>query len=95
MGRVAKVFGMNKLSRPHVVEFVARMVDGFSVQQTPAADMQTMSTLASGFALGMGSHHTYTHQEIMGAFLEGVDEGTKCAARWSRSSSGRKRTKRR
>ena len=95
MGRVAQVFGMTKLSKPHVIEFVARIVDGFSVQRMLAADIQTMSALASCFALGLGSHRTYTHQEIMGAFLEGIDEGTKCAAHWSRSSSGRKRTKRR
>ena len=97
LGTVSRSFAMNgpKVRLSHIVEFVARFVDGFYIQEPSAVGIHTMSSLAHVFAEALGTHPEYNHQQIMGAFMEGIEEGIKCAQRWSRSSSGSKHAKRR
>ena len=87
----------------HISEFVARIVDGFAVEKHPATDIQSMSSIAAGelyqvlggsqanirvaFAVSFGTHPLYTHQQVMGAFLDGVEEGIASVLHWSRSKS--------
>ncbi|KAJ4373989.1 hypothetical protein N0V83_002728 [Neocucurbitaria cava] len=98
LGTISRVFAMNapKAALKHITELVARFIDGFYIQVSPC-DIHTMSSLAGVFARALGTHPVYSHQQVMGAFMEGVSEGEKSAKRWSRSSSssGGKRAKRR
>lgn len=91
MGRVAKLFGMRTLTDQHLTDFIARLVDGFYVEQNASTDIHTMSTIASHFALAFGSHPLYTHQQLMSAFLDGIDQGLRYTERWSSSGSGQKK----
>ncbi|KAJ4989817.1 hypothetical protein SVAN01_04654 [Stagonosporopsis vannaccii] len=94
MGKAAKMFGMNKINVTllHIQDFVARLLDGWTIERPVSIDMQTMSTLAATFATFLGAHAGgYILQDIMGAFINGVEQGTRCIAHWSRSRSGSRR----
>lgn len=94
LGKTANMFGMNQdnITLEHLQDFVARLMDGWTVTKPDRIDMHTMSTLAATFAMSLRSPAGgYTLQEIMGAFIEGVDQGTQCIAHWSRSRSGSRR----
>lgn len=94
LGKIAKAFGMTKptITLPHVQDFIARLTDGWTIQKSPNTDINTMSSIAAAFAIAMGSHAAgCTFQDVMGAFVNGVDDGGKCIAHWSRSGSGSRR----
>ncbi|CAO2657533.1 Nn.00g036590.m01.CDS01 [Neocucurbitaria sp. VM-36] len=97
LGVISRFFAMNgpKVKLNHIVELIDRLVDGFYIQEASSLDIQTMSTLADVFARALGTHPTYNHQQIMCAFIDGIDEGIKSAQRWSRSRSSGKHAKRR
>lgn len=94
LGKTAKAFGMTQVNvtLDHLRDFVARMMDGWTIVKGDRLDMHTFSSIAFTFATSLGAHAAgYNVQDIMGAFLDGVDEGTRCIARWSRSGSGSRR----
>ena len=94
LGKTAKMFGVNQSSVTlvHMQDFVARIMDGWSITKGQYVDMHTMSSLAAVFAIALGPHEgRYSRQEIMAAFIEGVENGTRCIAHWSRSHSGGRR----
>ena len=96
IGRLAKLFlGQAKITAMHITEFVARVVDGFSIHKHSATDIHSMSSIAQAFATAFGPHPLHSHQEIMAAFLDGVEDGRVSSARWSKSRSGRKYARRR
>jgi hypothetical protein len=94
LGKIAKGFGLNvnDVTLEHIQDFVARMMDGWTITKPDTIDIHTTSSLAATFATALGRHAGgCTHQEVMGAFIEGVDQGTRCIAHWSRSRSGSRR----
>ncbi|KAJ4326366.1 hypothetical protein N0V94_000041 [Neodidymelliopsis sp. IMI 364377] len=94
LGKIAKAFGMTKptITLPHVQDFIARLIDGWTIRKSPNTDIHTMSSIAATFSIAMGTHQAgYTVQDVMGAFVNGVDDGTRCIAHWSRSGSGSRR----
>lgn len=94
LGKIAKLFGMGKsnVTLDHIADLVSRLIDGWSITKSDFIDIQTMSTLAATFATTLGSHASgYTLQDVMGAFMEGVDHGTVCMDYWSKSRSGSSR----
>ena len=91
LGKLAKMFGMDQdnVTLEHLQDFVARIMDGWMITKPEMMDMHTMSSLATTFATSLVPHAgDYTLQQVMGAFIEGVDHGTRCIAHWSRSRSG-------
>lgn len=86
IGRIARICGMHELGATHVTEFLARLVDGFYIQHSPTTNMDVTSAIASEFATHL-CHTHIAHEDIVKVFLDGINEGTKCAAHWSRSSS--------
>ncbi|KAH9863259.1 hypothetical protein IAQ61_009536 [Plenodomus lingam] len=96
IGRVANLFlGNTRASTQHISAFVARLVDGWAIEKNAATDVHSLSSMAAAFASHFGRHSGCSRQELMGAFQDGIDEGTRCAARWSRSTSGRRKSRRR
>ncbi|KAF3046256.1 hypothetical protein E8E11_008418 [Didymella keratinophila] len=94
LGKTAKMFGMDQhnVTLDHLQDFVARLVDGWTITKPEMIDVHTMSSLASTFATALSPHSGgYGLQQVMGAFIEGVDQGTRCIAHWSRSRSGSRR----
>ncbi len=94
LGKIAAMFGLptRRMTLEHLENFIARMFDGWSIEKSESLDIHTLSSLATTFAVSMGPHAGgHTLQAVMGAFLRGVDEGTKCAAHWSRSRSSSRR----
>jgi hypothetical protein len=94
LGKIAKAFRMAEINVTlnHLQNFVSRIIDGWSIEKSEAIDMHTMSSLAATFAMSMGSHTAgYNIQDIMRAFISGVNEGTRCMAHWSKSRSGSRR----
>lgn len=93
LGKIAKAFGLNQdnVALGHIQDFVARTLDGWTVTK-PDVDVHTMSTLAATFATALGPHAGgFNLQDVMATFLEGIDQGTRCIAYWSRSRSGSRR----
>ncbi|KAJ8107418.1 hypothetical protein OPT61_g8885 [Boeremia exigua] len=93
LGKIARTFGLSKsdVTLPHLEDFIARMMDGWSIEKAEM-DRHNLSSLAATFAVSLGSHAGGYHlQEVMGAFVNGVDHGTECAAHWSRSRTGSRR----
>jgi hypothetical protein len=96
LGKIAKMFGLNQenVTLEHLQDFVARLMNGWTITKPEMIDMHTMSSLATTFATSLGPHtRGYTLQQVMGAFIEGVDQGTRCIAHWSRSRSGSRRSR--
>ncbi|KAH9868581.1 hypothetical protein J1614_007653, partial [Plenodomus biglobosus] len=94
IGRLANLFlGNTRASTQHISAFVARMVDGCYIEKNEATDMHSMSSMAGAFATNFGLHKGCSHQQIMAAFLDGVECGIERAAYWSRSGSGSRRKK--
>ncbi|KAF1366092.1 hypothetical protein EJ07DRAFT_82101, partial [Lizonia empirigonia] len=94
LGKIAKAFGMaqSNVSLQHLQDFVARVMDGWTILKADTIDLHTLSSLACTFATALGSHHAgYTVQGVMGAFIDGVDDGTRRIAHWSKSRSGSRR----
>jgi hypothetical protein len=94
MGKTAKAFGMCRSSAnlEHLSDFVARLIDGWSITRADIIDVHTMSSLSVTFATALGPHaNGYTLQDIMAAFIQGVNDGLRCSAYWSRSSTRRQR----
>jgi hypothetical protein len=94
LGKIAKAFGMTKpaITLSHLQDFIARLVDGWTIQKSHTLDVHTMNSLGATFASAMGTHAAgYTLQDVVGAFVNGVDDGGKCIAHWSRSGSGSRR----
>ncbi|KAH6620467.1 hypothetical protein C7974DRAFT_234773 [Boeremia exigua] len=94
LGRIAKLFGMAKdnMNLHHLEDFIARLLDGWTIERPAAIDMHTMSSLAAVFATTLGTHAGgYTLQDVMGGFIGGVDQGARCIAHWSHSRSGGRR----
>ena len=94
LGKIAEMFGMarSNITLDHLQDFVARVMDGWTITKADNLDMHTISTLATTFATTLGTHAAgYTIQDVMGAFIGGVEDGTRCIAHWSRSRSGSRR----
>ncbi|XPS94304.1 hypothetical protein M3J09_003625 [Ascochyta lentis] len=94
LGKIAKAFGMaqSNMTLQHLQDLVARLLDGWTILKPEMMDMHTTSSLAATFATALGRHHAnHTLQDIMGAFMDGVDDGTRCIEHWSRSRSGSRR----
>ena len=96
MGKIAKAFGLCRSSAKleHLSDFVARLIDGWSITRANIIDVHTMSSLSVTFATALGPHaNGHTLQEIMAAFIQGVDDGLRCSTYWSqrRSSTRRQR----
>lgn len=94
LGVVAKTFGLARQSAKldHLADFIARLVDGWGITEPQAINIHVRSSLAATFATAFGPHARGSNlQEVMVAFLEGVDQGTRCIADWSRSDSGSRR----
>ena len=90
LGKIARTFGMaqSNIGLGHLQNFIARLTDGWTIIKADAIDVHTMSSFAVAFATAMGPHATgYNLQDVMGAFIEGVENGTCCIAHWSRSRS--------
>ncbi|KAF2856879.1 hypothetical protein T440DRAFT_524729 [Plenodomus tracheiphilus IPT5] len=95
LGRLANLFlGDTRASLQHISAFIARIVDGWAIEKNDATDLHSLSSMAAAFATNFGSHSGCSRQDLMGAFLDGIDDGIKSAARWSRSGSGRRKMKR-
>jgi hypothetical protein len=93
-GKIARTFGMaqSNMSLGHLQDFIARLMDGWTIVKADTIDTHTISSLAVTFATAMGPHAAgYSLQDVMGAFIEGVESGTCCIAHWSRSRSGSRR----
>lgn len=73
---------------------VARLVDGWGIEKDGAMDAPSMSLIAKEFATNFGKHGEVSHQQLRTAFLDGIEEGTRCVARWSKSNARRKRATR-
>lgn len=83
-----------KVTLGHISDLVSRLVDGWSIMNHATTDIHTMSSLAAIFATSLGPHAAgYTLQEVMAAFMEGVEHGTHCLAHWSSSRSGTRRSR--
>lgn len=94
LGTTAKAFGLAayNVTLEHLHDFVARVVDGWTIEKADSMDTHTMSSLAAAFATALGPHTAgFTLQDVMGAFIGGIDDGTRCIAHWSRSRSGSRR----
>lgn len=84
MGRVSNLFlGDSWASARHITAMVARLVDGWGIQKNEAAPVQGMLSAASEFTVNFGGHRGLSRQEIMTAFIDGIEEGTRCVASWS------------
>lgn len=94
LGKTAKAFGLAQKDATlgHLHDFVARLCDGWTIEKPERLDVHTLSSLAATFGTAMGSHAAgHTIQDVMGAFLNGVDHGSTCLAHWSQSRSGSRR----
>lgn len=94
LGKAAKAFGLARstITLDHLQDFIARLIDGWTIIKPDTMDIHTMSSLAATFATALGSHNAgYTLQDIMGAFVRGVEDGERCIAHWSKSRSGSRR----
>lgn len=94
MGKAAKVFGICQVNATleHMTDFVARIIDGWSVQEIDHVGMHTMDFLAATFATSLGKHAGgHTIHDMKTAFIKGVNHGSFCIAHWSRSRSGTRR----
>ncbi|KAF1933924.1 uncharacterized protein M421DRAFT_105 [Didymella exigua CBS 183.55] len=94
LGKTAKAFGLNlgNFTLEHLQDFVARILDGWTISKPDNMDIHTMSSLAATFATALGPHAGgFNLQAVMAAFQEGVDQGTRCIAHWSRSRTGSRR----
>jgi hypothetical protein len=94
LGKTAKLFGMGKsnVTLDHITDFTARLIDGWSITKPDIINIQTLSSLAATFATTLGSHAGgHTIQDVMSAFMAGVDHGTLCMNYWSQSRSGSRR----
>lgn len=94
LGKAARMFGMGQdnMTLEHLQDFVARLMDGWTITEPEKIDLHAMGSLATAFATAMGPHSSgYTLQQVMGTFIEGVEQGSRCIAHWSRSRSGGRR----
>ena len=76
MAAVSRVFGLHRkgVGLGHIQGFTASLVDSFTIQESSATHVHTMSSIASAFALALCSrvHH---HHQVMEAFQEGIKQG--------------------
>jgi hypothetical protein len=92
MGRLAAKFGLNKttVNVAHIEEFCMVVCDGWSIKDAPLHDIHAMSSLARQFAAALNCQHGI--QEVMAAFMGGVQKGAKNIEHFS---GGRRRESRR
>lgn len=80
MGKIARVFGLGgpDVTYLHIDEFVTSLVDGWNIQGCPINDIHTASHLGMHFALAMECPRSSLNiQQIMGAFIDGIEHGTR------------------
>jgi hypothetical protein len=89
MGRVAKLFGLDRagVALHHIETFVARLVDGWSIIDNASGHINDISC---AFAEALKSR-AYRRQEIIGAYLAGIKEGTETLAFFERRRRPAKR----
>ncbi|RAR10903.1 hypothetical protein DDE82_000874 [Stemphylium lycopersici] len=85
MASISKAFGMNRegVGLLHVTGLVACLVDSFQLLRSPVVDGRASSSIAHAFAMTLRSR-SYTTQDVMKAFLEGVQQGSDTVAFYSR-----------
>ncbi|KAH7127027.1 hypothetical protein B0J11DRAFT_579445 [Dendryphion nanum] len=77
MGKLAGKFGLGDSTLSHIKEFVKVIIDGWSIS-AQAINYNMMNVLAMKFTIAMGPRKsTYDIQEIMKAFIEGIEIGTR------------------
>ncbi|OAL56880.1 hypothetical protein IQ07DRAFT_21612 [Pyrenochaeta sp. DS3sAY3a] len=88
LGMIGRVFGLHEgqISLQHIACFVSKLIDGFYIN-SPSMSLHERSNIASSFAIALNSHQ-HLIQAIMGAFLDGVEEGQKSIAYYSRGRRG-------
>lgn len=96
MGLVCKVFiGLEtNVQVHHLQDLVACLVDSWYITHTSAQDIHTMSRSATAFATALSSRNHHT-RDIMSAFINGIDQGTRTLnyyARRRRPAARRVRT---
>jgi hypothetical protein len=89
MGRVAKLFGLDRagVALYHIETFIARLVDGWSIIDNASGHINDISCV---FAEALKSR-AYRRQEIIGAYLAGIKEGTETLAFFERRRRPAKR----
>jgi hypothetical protein len=89
MAGTAKVFGLDsaKANLHHIEDFVARLVDGWSIASNATLEMHTHA-VAFASALGSNIHH---QRDVARAFVAGMQRGSDALAYFSRRRRPAKR----
>jgi hypothetical protein len=93
LGKISRTFGLNggNVSVEHIQEFIARLVDGWQVSKHPLNNIHTNSSIATTFAISLNSQ-IHRVQDVMVAFLNGIQQGTNTIAYYSRRRPGPRHT---
>jgi hypothetical protein len=85
IGCVTKTFGLDgeDVEVHHIREFVGRLVDGWQIRGDSSYGIHTVNSHAYAFAATLGHRAQYL-QDIMKAFVDGMQQGTANIAYYAR-----------
>ncbi|KAH7078851.1 hypothetical protein BKA63DRAFT_601110 [Paraphoma chrysanthemicola] len=85
LGKISKQFGLNDVhvELSHVRDFISCMVDSWYIGHDLGTDPRTKGALASAFATALHSRG-HRNEDIMNAFIDGVEQGTRRIAFYAR-----------
>jgi hypothetical protein len=94
MGAISRVFGMHgdNVTLEHIQIFISRLVDGWQIQEKEVNDIHTRSSIAMTFAMSLSSQE-HRIQDVMTAFMNGMQQGTDVMAYYARRRSNSRRTR--
>jgi hypothetical protein len=89
IGRIARTFGLDRtdVHLEHIKDFVSELVNGWTLQCSQLGDLHTMSSYATTFAMTLQSQR-HRLQDVMGAFIDGCQEGTRIIEFYARRRKG-------
>jgi hypothetical protein len=93
MGSISRVFGMhcNNVTLEHIQTFISRLVDGWQIQENDVNDIHT-SSVTTTFAMSLSSQ-IHRIQDVMTAFMNGMQQGTDIIAYYARRRPNFQRTR--
>lgn len=84
IGQITKTFlGREGVDIHHIKEFIARLVDGWGINSLITHDIHMQRLISRAFAEAFGSDY-HLLQALMGAFEDGIQEGTQALAFYAR-----------
>jgi hypothetical protein len=86
MGQIAELFGLGSVNATpdHIKEFVANLVDGWSIKPTSVNDIRSLDFLALHFTTTLNPRGSYRLHDVIEAFVQGVLKGSENLAHFGR-----------